>query len=77
MTVWRRVNDSEMKCGESDDAFAGKSDRRTARSYRDAISVGARLAREGTLKAKNQSSSAFTDLGDSRKLRRLRLTLLR
>ncbi len=25
----------------------------------------------------NQSSSAFTDLGDSRKLRRLRLTLLR
>ena len=52
--------------------------------YRD-VNIGRRLgeqARDKIAKTchhrdRNQSSSAFTDLGDKRKLRRLRLTLLR
>ncbi|EJM91016.1 hypothetical protein PMI33_01550 [Pseudomonas sp. GM67] len=71
MTVWRLVRYRQMKVIGFENAFAGKP-----RSYRFALFVGARLAREDALKT-NQSSRAFTDLGDNRKLRRLRLTLLR
>ena len=71
MTVWRLVRYRQMKVVMFEGAFAGKP-----RSYKLHIPVGARLAREDALKT-NQSSRAFTDLGDNRKLRRLRLTLLR
>ncbi|TPG81768.1 hypothetical protein EAH78_02390 [Pseudomonas arsenicoxydans] len=79
MTVWRRVGYRDVNitqgCGEAEDAFASKP----APTFEIHSNVGAGLLaiKVGTTLRRRQSSSAFTDLGDSRKLRRLRLTLLR
>ncbi len=79
MTVWRRVGYRQMKVVMFEGAFASKP----APTFEMHSNVGAGLpANEGrndlpAISEQNQSSSAFTDLGDSRKLRRLRLTLLR
>jgi glycine cleavage system regulatory protein len=49
------------------DPFAGKSDRRTARSYRDGAGlVGARLAREGVGRFSAATSLAYTSLSTTK-----------
>ena len=79
MTVWRRAGyrgvNIAQGCGEAEDAIASK----LAPTFEMHSNVGASLLaiKVGTTFQQDQSSSAFTDLGDNRKLRRLRLTLLR